>query len=231
MPNAEPVEGRCNATLTRKKGFCANYPLKGVTRCVRHGGKQQRDGRPDSRTHGRHRKMHIRGATEKMQDEIDAAVRDPNLLDVRRTVALSELALGDSMLFPNDELLLEMAKSLWWGSLGTKAVELMMVNQDDLDTPPDYYIDLARRSYMKETLRLVERHGRTQVAALRQIELGRLMRQAVVPMFTEMGLRLGKLIDRYVPEDKREDFRSALRVEFRATLHELDQLRDRKDLR
>jgi hypothetical protein len=229
MPSPQPVEGRCGAPCHGKRGFCLQKPLKGATRCKMHGGKNQLKGNPSRRKHG-NKSPYIRGIEQATQEEIDRAVTDPNLLDVRRSVALSEVALGDSMLFPDEAMLLELGRRKWFDTLSLEQIQKLSAahGKEYWVNVPEVYMELARRSYMKASLGMIERHGRTQVAALRQIEVGRLMREATIPMFTEMGLRLGRLIDHYVPEEKRKPFIAAFRNECRAVIADLQDLREAK---
>jgi hypothetical protein len=81
-----PVEGRCAHPLSNGN-YCAKYPLAGVRNCKAHGGKLQQQ----SYKHGAyaaHRPPHI-------ERRIDEALKDPQLLDMRRQVAIMSVLLDE----------------------------------------------------------------------------------------------------------------------------------------
>tara|TARA_R110000824_G_scaffold54028_3_gene149086 strand:- start:6897 stop:7433 length:537 start_codon:yes stop_codon:yes gene_type:complete len=175
----------------------------------------------------------MRGIQAETQAEIDRAIKDPSLLDVRRSVALSAVVLGEANVFPSDETLHHLGKVQWMRGLGVKVIERLLDNEgpeyfDDPENIPEVYVELARRAYMQRSQAMVEKHGKTQMAALKQIEVGRLMREQTIPLFVEMGLRLGRLIDYYVAEKDRKAFMTGFRNDCRAVVADLGTLKDVK---
>lgn len=87
----QPVSGRCGYPLSNGR-FCANWPLKkkghNITGCRLHHGKMQQS----VRTHGlysKHQPKHI-------ADQIERALEDPRLLDMRQQVAMISVLLAEA---------------------------------------------------------------------------------------------------------------------------------------
>ena len=221
MASKAPIEGRCGSPLARRPGwFCEAKPLKGKTRCKHHGGKQQGE-RPHNMTHGR-RSSGSRYArvSEAAQRAIDEAMQDPHLLDARHPVAVARVVLNDVPIVPDDDVVTEMARARnirMLSGIEVKDSEVL----EELVTPTRAQLDLARMAFGEKAMALIDKFGRRQTDSLKQIEVGRMMRDTVVPMFQEMGLRIGRLIGQYVPEEHQAAFRESFRQECRHVLAEL----------
>lgn len=191
-----------------------------------HGGT--REGDPsNSLVHGRYSK-HFRRISAEAQEEIDKALQDPDLLDVRQPIAVGRVLLNEAQLIPSEgmaerEARRQIARSLAgmnFEGLSSEAIDaLFEATQDD--------IEIARLALIDRSHHLVERHHKRQVDALRQIEVGRLMRDSLLPMFAEMGLRLGRLCEEYIDDPvKREKFRAAFRAEAKQVVVHVAGLRE-----
>lgn len=213
MGSKKPRKGRCGGK-NNDGTYCERHPMKGATRCQRHGGVQQQ---PETQPHniktGR-QSVGTRFArvTEAAQRAIDEAMQDPNLLDVRQGVALMRVMLNEAPLVPDDEVIEAMARRQKERALqGITIDDPEVLEQLTAPTPAD--LQLARIAFADKALPLADRFTRRTVDAMRQIEVGRLLHDSVVPMFNEMGLRLSRLVEQYVPEKDRKAFRESFRQE------------------
>lgn len=224
MASPAPLENRCGAKLKTIDGFCTRRPMKEATRCRLHGGKNQTE-RPKNIVHGRSAGRRYARVSEEAQQAIDDAMQDPDLLDVRQGVAVMRVVLNDQPLLPSDDDIKEIARAQNMRQLQGITIESREV-LEDLCEPTEAQMTLARLRYGEESTRIVERFSRRQVDAMKQVEAGRLLRESVVPMFNEMGIRLGRLVDQYVPEEYRGRFRDGFRQECRQVLADLMSLRN-----
>lgn len=93
MGSASPMQGRCGARNRgeRKGTYCTRFPLAGSTRCRKHGSAQPSGPAAHAWKHGRYSKLASWYGT--IGKDVAEAADDADLLDVRRTIALLEVAL------------------------------------------------------------------------------------------------------------------------------------------
>lgn len=229
MGSDTPIPGRCGAR-SKRGGFCEAVPAEGKTRCRYHGGTNE--GEATGLVHGRYSKNFAR-ISEEAQRQIDEALLDPDLLDVRQGVAVSRVLMQEAPLIPDEEVASAAAKLAKARALaGVNTEGWKPAEVEELLRPTDAEVELARLELLRRSHNLVERHHKRQVDALRQIELGRLMRDQVIPLFQELGLRLGPLIDEFIDDPvKREKFRAAFRAQAKQTVVMIAGLRQAKGKR
>jgi len=213
MGGKKPEAERCGAK-TKRGTYCRSHPLTGAKRCRLHGGIQQQ---PSHQPHNIKTGQHTVGTrfariSEDAQRAIDEAMRDPHLLDVRQGIALMRVQLTEAPLVPDDDLVEAMARRQ-----KASALQGLTISDPDvyeqLTNPSDADLQLARVAFLERALPLADRFTRRTVDAMRQIEVGRMLHDSVVPMFNEMGLRLSRLVEQYVPEKDRASFRASFRQE------------------
>lgn len=90
MSSPEPIPGRCGAR-TRSNGYCELYPLKGRTRCKRHGGATPRGKASTAYKHGRY-SQHL---PDRLADRYQAALKDGDLLAMRDEIALLDTRISE----------------------------------------------------------------------------------------------------------------------------------------
>lgn len=192
-----------------------------------HGGTQEGVPGPSLVT-GRYSK-HFKRISEEAQGEIDRALQDPDLLDVRQPIAVGRVLMNEAQLIPSEKMAERQARREIARSMSGHNLEGMSseaINQ--LFEPDESDIEIARLTLIRASHSLVERHHKRQVDALRQIELGRLMRDALVPLFKEMGLRIGALADEFIDDPvKREKFRAAFRAEAKQVIVFIANVREK----
>lgn len=206
----------CGARNRSRGGTCKNRPVKGSTRCRLHGG-HPRSGRPP--IHGRYSKRFAKIAPAS-QEAIDEALQDPELLDPRRPVAVQQAILQNSALMPDDDVIESYARHLSKWRPNYRADETWA----DQPRPTDGEIEVARMLWAEQATRLTEAYGRLQNQSSRTLRMGQLLAKQVVPLLSEVGLRLSKLVDRYVPEEHRGDFNQAFRMEARRAVLDIVNL-------
>lgn len=225
-PGRKPASERSDDMIcgakTQSGAPCKGYPVAGPgTRCWRHNGKQQRDGNPGARVHGKQSPVYHRIAPE-AQQRIDDALKDPDLLDVRRPVAVGQVLMQEAPLIPTDEQL--RAAVRMHKLRGLAAIEFKDISGlDEWLEPSTAEIDAMRQRHIDKSMQIIERFARRQADAAKQIEAARLLNEAAVPILSEMGTRIRKLILRYVEESKQEEFTGAVRMEIRMAVHQLAQ--------
>lgn len=221
-----PIPGRCGSKRKGSSEYCGSWPVKGKNRCRLHGGTQEGKLPVNTINGKRSRGAAYPHLSKVHQDELVAAMHDPDLLDVRRGVALGQLVIQNTPLIPSEQALERSAarSNLRGMNLGEASAEVIdkVMEVDPAD------IELERIKHADRSLQIIERFHRRQVDAVKQIEVGRLMRQAVLPMMQEMGLRVGRLVHQYVPEDDRERFIATFRTECIKIVAELSAMRETK---
>jgi hypothetical protein len=208
MSGQEPK--RCGAKK-RDGTPCKARPAPGSKRCRIHGG-HPRSGRPP--IHGRY-SARFRRLDAVAQEAIDTALKDPQLLDLRRPVALQSLIVQDAPLLPDDQLIHDFAMRLsrWRPREGET-----WLDQPD---PTDSELALARMAWLEKSSELTERYGRIQAASSKAAQVTELLSKQLIPIFAELGLRMTKLAHRFVPAAQRADFDEAFRMEVRRCVAEI----------
>jgi len=207
----QPTEGLCSAKLRgRNKGkFCGTKPREGEKRCYRHGSgtAAKPGGRPI--IHGRYSQRFAREA-KPPQELIDQALQDPDLLDVKRPVALQSVLVQELGLIPSDEVIRQAAISYM-----SRAARKLAEDDDEEPEPSEAQLEYARRAFMLSSMQAVESFQRSVAAAARHAKVGELISAELLPLFEDLGRRLAVLTDKFVDKDKREDFRAAFRRDVR----------------
>lgn len=88
MPTNPNPNVICGANV-RKGGTCANYAVRGRTRCRMHGGKIKQGAASPHFKHGR-----FSETLKTLGEDIDHRLADPGLVDARRSIAVQELVLA-----------------------------------------------------------------------------------------------------------------------------------------
>ena len=192
---------------TRGGGTCRKAPTVGFTRCRLHGGHPKSGSPP---IHGRYSKRFARIGPV-AQEAIDEAIRDPDLLDCRRPIALQTAIVQQASLIPDDDLVRLSAMRLSRWRPNFKKEETW----EDQPEPTQPELEHARMMWLTASAKLVESYGDLQVVAAKQVQLGELLAKEIVPILLELGLRVTKLADRYVPKEVRDDFNAGFRMEAR----------------
>ncbi len=119
------------------------------------------------------------------QAQMDRLLRDPELLDIKRTVAASHLAL-DAML------------------------ALAFAEPD----PP--------AAALAQVVNLAGVHARTQALVLRELAATEVISRGVLPALQTWTTHVHRLVDRYVPIERREAFKAELRASVAAAVAEAE---------
>lgn len=162
--------------------------------------------------------MWLRGMSDAGRQAITERLRDPELMDVRRPVALAEHVTVSAPLVPSDEAMDRYARRVVARQVGPELVDelntildryrregaaelatiLEATLRDLLEvTPADH--ELARLKWADDASILAERYGRTQAAAAKAAETGRILREKTLPLYSAFALEVGKIIRKYVP--------------------------------
>lgn len=195
---------RCGAKL-RKGGTCKRRPAKGFKRCRLHGG-HPKSGRPP--IHGRY-SARFQRIDAVAQDAIDLALKDPQLLDLRRPVAIQTVIMQEAPLLPSPELLRDFAMriSRWRPGEGQS-----WADQPD-PTPSE--LELARMTWLQKSAELTESYGKLQAGSAKNAQVTELLTKQIIPVFAELGLQFTKLAQRFVAPERRAEFDEAFRMEVR----------------
>lgn len=219
-------KNRCTG-ITRKGTQCTRKALPGESTCKLHGGEQAAKAR-DQVTKGvpaaRRRYKRMSGP---VNDRIDAALQDPSLLDVRQPIALGRVIIEEASLIPEDEVLVASVRRKKLRAIrGAEFADLAAL--DEWLEPTQAEIEVERIRYLDESMRLLERFAKRQSDAAKNIEVGRLLNEQAVPMLAEMGTRVARLIDRYVPNEHKAAFVAAFRQECVLVVQEITAMGDKK---
>lgn len=213
---SEPLPGRCNAQTA--SGYCHSYPKAPATRCRLHGGVPQ--------TWAARNKALDTAA----QAELDARLEDPDLLDVRRGVALSDLVISRTPILPSDETVRKLASRRILADLSPLQIEALFTNERGMDLlePTEADLDAVRLQLHERSMRMIESYAKLQANAVKQLEWSKVIREAALPLLGEIGLRISGVLRRYVPEEKIPDAIEDVRTAIRQAVGSLALLRDDK---
>lgn len=209
---------KCGAKK-RNGGKCANAPCEGSTRCRMHGGSP--NAKPTTLVHGRYA-LRFKRLSQPAQDAIDSALVDPDLLDARRPVAVHQAVLESSSLVPTDEEVEAYARhiSKWRPNFDADPPQTW----DDRPAITAPELEVARMLWAEAAGRLTQSYGVTLSAASRAVKLGDVLAKEMVPLFSDLGLRMRKLGDRFVVAERRQDFEDAFRIEVRSAVAQILQI-------
>lgn len=212
----KPLPGKCGAKLAKRPGYCEKAPTEGHKRCRLHGGTD-RIGRPP--VTGQYSER-FRRLEPIAQAAIDQAIQDPDLLDLRRPVALQSVIVQETPLVPNEDLVKEFAKRLsrWRPGPGE--------TWDDQPDPSDAELDLARMRWLERSGDIVDQYAASVARTVKAAALEDALAKHIVPIFAELAGRMTKLAARFVPADQREAFDAAFRMEVRSTVAQIISLDD-----
>jgi hypothetical protein len=185
----KPLEGRCNARLGGGR-YCHSRPKAGTTRCAIHGGTQQRWAL-------RHKRI-----AAAAQDEIDAALTDPDLLDVRRPIALAEAIVQNTTIVASDEEIRAAARRRILQRMSPAQIRALgSIGAIEALEPTEADCDEIRLERHERSMRLVGMYALRQADAVKQIEWSRVIRESALPLLSEFGLRLTRTLRKYLPDD------------------------------
>lgn len=153
------------------------------------------------------RRMRLR--TEHAQ-RLQEILTDTEQLDVRRPVALSELLLSELELIPSPERVEALAQQYAGIDLDGNRLPIA-----------EHHREEARIQLSRPTMAMIDRYAKQQIAAAKQVEAGKMMRDAVLPMLVEAGSRVARIIERFVPEKDRQDAITELRSSLTSVLERI----------
>lgn len=184
---SKPIEGRCNAQTAT--GYCHARPARGTTRCHIHGGVRERWAL-------RQRKLSATARTE-----LDTAIADPDLLDVRRPIALMDVVVSNTELLPDDERVRRHARRKLLAALAPEA-QLKVLEDEELAAtwiePTDDDLEASRLELHERSMRMLAIYSKRQTDAVRQLEWTKVIREAVLPLLGELGLKLSRTLRKHV---------------------------------
>jgi hypothetical protein len=186
--------------------FCTNTPAKGGTRCGLHGGKAAKQaGGKFSKQFAR-----ISGDYQKL---IDQTLRDPDLLDARRSVAVQQVLLQQAYLVPDEELLEQLARRVAIEEAAECAPN-EKIDPVTLEISKGHRAEAMHR-WLKESMKMTESLARRQTDAMKQQKLGEVLTASVMPLMGELGIEFQRLVDKYVVSERREAAVNEFRVKCR----------------
>jgi hypothetical protein len=215
---------RCTAK-TRSGARCKKRALKGRELCRTHAGTTLDEVKakaaevlPRSR---------MKRLSADAQRRIDEALRDPGLLDLRRPVAIGQAIIEEAALIPEDDILRASIRRKKLRAVGGMEIR-DLTGLDEWLEPTDAELEVERIHYLDQSMRLLERHANRQEGAAKSIEMGRMLNEQAIPMLAEMGTRVGRLVERLVPPERRAEFLQAFRQECRMIVSEIATLGDKR---
>lgn len=192
---------RCGAKK-RDGTPCEARPLKGKKRCRLHGGGA---GAPVDT--GR-RSTEWRHLSTEGRELVAELMKDPQLLDVRRMLALME-AIARRHLFPSPELIERTARARW--------AEAKKDGLTEADGPDAVDVEEAERELFMRAWGTLDKLSARMDAASKTAKVDEIMIGLLLPSFEELGQILARVLEKHVPNEvarreAREDVTRALRV-------------------
>lgn len=199
MTDHQPT--RCGAKK-RDGTPCEARPLKGKTRCRLHGG---RAGAPP--VTGRH-SSEWRHLSNEGRELVAELMKDPQLLDVRRMLAMME-AIARRYLLPSPELIERSARARW--------AEAKKEGLTKAEEPEAVDLEEAERELFMRAWGTLDKLAARMDAASKTARVDEIMIGLLMPSFEELGQLLARVLEKHVPNEvarreAREDVTRALRV-------------------
>lgn len=182
------------------------------------------------------RALEFRRLSAAGQAAIDAAVADPNLLDVRRPIAVAQAIVQDSPIIPLDEDVRHYAKRRIVKVIGFELVAAMMgaarkhedvhaVLTEMLEPTPEDLAD-ARLDMAQRNMALVAAWSKRQVDAGKFVEWSKVVGEMALPLFTDFGVAATAILRKHVPSDRLEAAVKDLRDAIMVTVGRIATMRD-----
>lgn len=178
------------------------------------------------------------------RNEVESALIDPGLMDVRRPIALAEVVLTNTPLLPSEEAVRRLARRRVAAQVGESLIcalrELRSATDPpewresidavvaDLLEPQDADLEEARVLLHDKSMSLLAKFSKRQVDAVKTLEWSKVIREQALPLLGEFGLKLTQVLRKYVAEDKLAACLADVRQAITVTLGELAQARDGK---
>jgi hypothetical protein len=214
---------RCTA-FTKAGLQCTRKVVTGEATCRQHGDQQAASTRKAVRK-GLPPRRYKRMSAD-VNNRIDKALQDPQLLDVRRPIALGQVIIEEATLVPEDEVIVASVRRRKLRAIGGAEFADLAALDEWLE-PTQGEIEVERLRYLDESMKLLERFAKRQSEAAKNIEVGRLLNEQAVPMLAEMGTRVARLIDRYVSTEHKAPFMAAFRQECVLIVQEITAMSDK----
>ncbi len=194
---------------------CQRPPQAGGTRCYAHGRTQAQ-------------RLRRNALAADADAEFAAALKDPDLMDVRGMVARSEAVVRRTPLIATEEMAERLARRriakdigpdlirLWIGKLedeardedrgtGPDMAAAMLDALDVMLAPTEGDLDLATVEIHERSQKLIASAARTQVDAAKALDWAATTRELVLPVLSELSMRLGtwarKWVGKHAPGD------------------------------
>ncbi len=216
MSSAAPVPGKCNAK-TRDGGYCASDPVTGAKRCRMHSGTATGEHKI---THGlTSSRLRARYADEATRARLEELMEDPHLLDARRAVAVSQVALEDMPYAP------------LWEDGERLARRFLKLGADE--EVPDEAVETAlhalRGEFSERVVGNANAHARTVAVAAKQQKVAEIILRGALPIMRRFAERVSGLVGKYLPPIKQAEFLLDLRRIVEETQLDLVRLGEESD--
>lgn len=202
MATAAPVPGKCGAKA-RKGGYCGNDPVKGEKRCRMHGGIVK-----PAIQHGlASGTLKLRYADQHIRDRLEEIIADPGLLDTRRAVAVSQVALEGMPFEPRRED----AERMAWAALRRK----LLPGAEEPEELPEGVVDEIfhelRAVYAERVVANANSHARTTALAAKQEKVAEILVRGAMPIMRRFAERVAGLVKKYLPPGQQAEFLQGLK--------------------
>lgn len=227
MGTKEPMPGLCGAKSRRGGGYCAARPMAGKTRCRVHGGMNTGD---HLMTHGlRSRRLAIRYSDPAIRERLEQLLDDPDLLNMRRPVALSQVALEGVPMEPTEGEVRRLAQKLTIDD----AVDGEAPADGPAGEPSEEMMEAARNmlrtKYAATVVENANAHQRTTALAAKQEKVAELLVRGAVPILRRFAERVAGLVRKELPPTRQAEFLLNLRRIIDETQLEIVRLGEEAD--
>lgn len=185
---------------------CGHKAVSGGNVCISHGGRRQE------------RRLRGQRNAGLVQEEIDAHLKNPDLMDVRRPVAMTEALLARTPLFATEDMAevvarRRIAKEIGHDLIRAWKAQIRAVGRDEdgdlasamhealmsLLAPTEGDLDEATLLLHERSERIIASHRKGQVEAVKALEWAKVMRERLTPVLEELSMRTATLFRKHVP--------------------------------
>lgn len=190
---------RVRCTAKRRNGEqCGNYAVTGLPTCRMHGSGGAKKGRPQLTSglkHGRFAFRFRKALSEQGVERIEELSNSPQVLDLQRTVALSQFAMEQHLDFaPTDEEIEALAK--------------MRLKLERAPTPAE--CQAVRLDLLATLHKAIDTHAGIQEKAKKDLSREALLGLLVVPILATLATETMKVILRHVDKATAEKIQAEI---------------------
>ena len=191
MGSPSPIPGRCGSPK-KDKTFCTSWPLVGKERCKFHGGRATAMVKHNLSSLG----FQAVYGDERLRARYGEIVDDPDLLDARRAVAVSQLALEHFPLQPTMAAVRALAWKLHMEGAAPRIGEGDGKPEELTEQEMDGALQILAAQLAAKGVEAAAGHARTVGIAWKQKKASELLLRGAIPVLQQLQVFIAQVLAR-----------------------------------